>query len=68
MHTVKRVFGGFAVVDDSGNEVKTFTGKGAKASAEYYLSGRQLSGDGGPSETTAGRGNHGRGGRGRGDF
>lgn len=60
---VQRTFGGFAVVDENGTEVKTFTGKGAKAKAEKFLSG-----DDTPSETSGGRGNHGRGGRGRGNF
>ncbi len=60
---VQRIFGGFAVVDDNGAEVQTFTGKGAKAKAEAFISGDET-----PSETTGGRGNHGRGGRGRGDF
>lgn len=64
MHTVKRIFGGFAVVDADGTEVKTFTGKGAKEKAEFFASEYDYEG----TETTGGRGNHGRGGRGRGDF
>lgn len=63
-YQVKRKFGGYAVLDAAGEEVKSFSGTGAKLAAEEYAdknNGASLA-----DLESYGRGGLGRGGRGRG--
>lgn len=72
MHSVRRTFGGYAVIHED-EEVQTFTGKGAKAKAEaraeYLNTGKEqpdLPAAAASGAATSGRGNRGRGGAYRG--